>query len=120
MKTHKDLDVWKNGIELVILIYQQTKGFPKDELYGMVSQIRRAAVSIPSNIAEGAGRNHDREFIQFLYIALGSLAELDTQLLIALRLEYLKDNEYDILYESIKLIRSQISGLIRYLKEEKK
>lgn len=120
MKTHKDLEVWKNGIELVVSVYKVTKKYPKDELYGIVSQIRRAAVSIPSNIAEGAGRNHDREFIQFLYVALGSLAELETQMLISQRLEFISEQENDDLNSLIKLIRSQISGLIKYLKDEKK
>ena len=119
MKTHKDLDVWKNGIELVVSVYRITKNFPKDEMYGIVNQIRRAAVSIPSNIAEGAGRNHDREFIQFLYVALGSLAELDTQILISQRLGYVNEQEEDSLNDLIKLIRAQLSGLIKYLKEKK-
>ncbi|HPM04274.1 MAG TPA: four helix bundle protein, partial [Candidatus Cloacimonas sp.] len=88
MKTRKDLDVWKNGKELVVSVYKATRKYSNDELYGLVSQIRRAAVSIPSNIAEGAGRNHDREYIQFLYVALGSLAELETQLLISQRLDF--------------------------------
>jgi four helix bundle protein len=70
MKTHKDLDVWKKAIELVASIYKTTSSFPKEELYGLTSQIRRAAVSLPSNIAEGAARNHVNEFRQFLYIAL--------------------------------------------------
>ena len=72
MKTHKDLEVWKNSIELVTEIYRITETFPKSELYGLVNQIRRSAVSIPSNISEGAARNHQKEFIQFLYIAQGS------------------------------------------------
>jgi four helix bundle protein len=70
MKTHKDLDVWKKAIELVASIYKIPSSFPKEELYGLTSQIRRAAVSLPSNIAEGAARNHVNEFRQFLYIAL--------------------------------------------------
>jgi four helix bundle protein len=77
-------------------------------------------VSIPSNIAEGAGRNHDREFIQFLYVSLGSLAELETQLLISQRLDFISEQENDDLNSLIKMIRSQISGLIKYLKEDKK
>jgi four helix bundle protein len=69
MRTHKDLDVWKNGVELVKKIYVATSDFPKEEMYGLTSQIRRSAVSIPSNIAEGSARNSTREFIQFLYVA---------------------------------------------------
>ena len=73
MKTHKDLNVWKLAIEFVTSIYKMTDKFPKSELYGLTSQIRRTSVSIPSNIAEGSARNHNKEFIQFLYIALSSL-----------------------------------------------
>lgn len=120
MKTRKDLDVWKNGKELVVSVYKATRKYSNDELYGLVSQIRRAAVSIPSNIAEGAGRNHDREYIQFLYVALGSLAELETPMLISQRLEFISEQENDDLNSLIKLIRSKISGLIKYLKDEKK
>ena len=83
MRTYKDLDVWKNAMDLVKCIYDETKSFPKEEMFGLTNQIRRAAVSIPSNIAEGSGRAHNKEFINFLYIALGSLAELETQLMIA-------------------------------------
>jgi len=76
---HKDLDVWKRSMDLVQLIYEYTKLFPKEEMYGLTSQMRRAAVSIPSNIAEGAARKGDKEFIQFLMLSLGSLSELETQ-----------------------------------------
>ena len=80
MKTHKDLEVWKNSIDLVVLIYSLTSTFPKEELFCLSSQIRRAAVSVPSNISEGAARNQKKEFIRFLQISMGSLAEVDTQL----------------------------------------
>ena len=83
MKTHRDLDVWKKSVSLVTSIYEITKSFPKEEIYGLTNQIRRAAVSVPSNIAEGSARQGNKEFIQFLYIALGSLTELETQLIIA-------------------------------------
>jgi four helix bundle protein len=76
---HKDLDVWKKSMALVVLIYDITSKFSSDERFGLTSQMRRAAVSIPSNIAEGAARKGDKEFIQFLMIALGSLSELETQ-----------------------------------------
>ena len=82
LKTHKDLDVYQNSMELVTDIYHMTKFFPREEQYGLTSQIRRSAVSVPSNIAEGAARKSKPEFIQFLYIALGSLSELETQLII--------------------------------------
>ena len=83
MRTHKDLDAWKLSIEFVTEVYKITKAFPKEELFGLSSQLRRAAVSIPSNIAEGAARQTTKEFIQFLHVALGSQQEVDTQLLVA-------------------------------------
>ena len=82
MKTHKDLDVWKFAIEFVTNIYKATSDFPDEEKFGLTSQLRRASVAIPSNIAEGAARNHPKEFIQFLYIALSSASEIETQLII--------------------------------------
>ena len=90
LKTHKDLDVWNDAMELVTNIYKLTKTFPKDELYGLTSQMKRSAVSVPSNIAEGAARKNKAEFIQFLHIALGSLSELETQLIISKNLNYSK------------------------------
>ena len=83
MKTHKDLDVWKKSVDFVTDVYQITNTFPNHELYGIVNQIRRAAVSIPSNIAEGAARKHKKEFVHYLHVALGSMAELETQLIIS-------------------------------------
>ena len=118
MKTHKDLEVWKNSIDLVTSVYEITKTFPKYELYGLTSQIRRSAVSIPSNIAEGAGRNHNKEFIQFLYIALGSLAELETQLIISNKIQFLNEAFLNEIINKLNLIRSQITGLIKYLKSK--
>jgi four helix bundle protein len=112
--THKDLDVWKLGIELVEKIYTVTKTFPKEEIYGLTSQIRRSAVSIPSNIAEGAARNSKKEFLQFLYFSLGSIAELETQLIISQRLEYLDGPE---LFESIEIIRRKLLNFIKYIKQ---
>lgn len=111
---HKELDVWKESIELTKKIYNITKNFPKEELYGLTSQIRRASVSIPSNIAEGSARNSDKEFIQFLYVSLGSLAELETQLIISKEIEY---NKY-LFEEEIEKIKKMILGLIKYLKNK--
>jgi four helix bundle protein len=87
--THRNLAAWREAIALVLAVYRQTANFPRNEIYGLTSQIRRSAVSIPSNIAEGAARNSSRELLQFLGIACGSLAELDTQLEIAVQLGYL-------------------------------
>jgi len=89
LKTHKDLDAWKQSLDLVEMVYKVTKEFPQEELYGLTNQLRRAVVSISSNIAEGAARNSAKESIQFLHIALGSAPELETQLTIAKRLGYL-------------------------------
>ena len=85
IRNHKDLEVWKKSMDLVSNIYKITESFPNKEIYGLTNQIRRSAVSVPSNIAEGAARSSKKEFIQFLYIALGSLAELETQMIIASR-----------------------------------
>lgn len=87
MKSHKDLDVWRLSVDLATDVYAVTKSFPKEEQYGMVTQMRRSAISIASNIAEGAARRSNKEFTQFIHIALGSTSELDTQLEIAIRVE---------------------------------
>lgn len=117
MKTHKDLEVWKKAVQLVTQIYEVTKDFPKEESYGLISQIRRSAVSIPSNIAEGAARNSEKEFIQFLYISLGSLSELETELIISKNLGYLKDKKENTLMKQIDSIRKMLSGLIHSIKK---
>ena len=83
MNNHKDLEVWKKSVELAKDVYEATKAFPKDEIFGLTSQMKRASVSIASNIAEGAARKGQREFVQFLYIAIGSASELDTHIEIA-------------------------------------
>lgn len=114
LKTHNDLDVWKRSIELVTEIYTITKSFPKDELYGLVNQIRRAAVSIPSNIAEGAARKNTKEFIQFLYIALGSISELETQIIISQKLSYLDQTKSNKLLKEVIQIISMLLGLIKF------
>ena len=114
MKDHKDLDVWKFAMDFVVSVYETTRRFPKEELYGLTSQLRRAAVSIPSNIAEGAARNGDKEFIQFLYVALASTSEVETQLLIAERLHYIQTVE-QLMLEVLR-IKKMLSGLIAYLK----
>ena len=115
IKTHKDLDVWKKSMDLVERVYRRTERFPDSEKYGLTNQIRRCAVSVSSNIAEGAARNTDKEFVQFCYIALGSLSELETQLLIAERLKY--SQNIDIL-ENVVEIRRMLLGLIKYLKSK--
>ena len=116
MRSHKDLDAWKKSMDLVDSIYKITKSFPNEELYSLTNQMRRAAVSVPSNIAEGAARGSKKEFIRFLYIALGSLSELETQFIIANRLGYLADPSN--LLKDVGIIRKLINGLIYSLKRE--
>jgi four helix bundle protein len=113
MKSHKDLLVWQKSVDMVTRIYTETKRWPKEELYGLTSQIRRAAVSIPSNIAEGAGRSGQKEFSRFLSIALGSLAEVETQIVIAARLGFLQ--EVSDLDKGLQEIRRMIIGLSKSL-----
>ena len=119
MKTHRDLDVWKKSVSLVTLIYDITKGFPKEEIYGLTNQIRRAAVSVPSNIAEGSARQGNKEFVQFLYISLGSLTELETQLIIAKNLHFLSEENFESLMSKQKEIGKMLIGLIRYIKKNR-
>ena len=112
---HKDLDVWKKSMDLVEVIYKLTQQFPDAEKFGLISQMRRAAVSIPSNLAEGVARKGDKELIHFLHIALGSLSELDTQYLIAVRLNFIEKNNSieNLLTEVKKLLlgfRNYIDG----------
>jgi four helix bundle protein len=92
VRTHRDLVAWQEAMKLVETVYQQTASFPKQEAFSLTAQIRRAAISVPSNIAEGAARNSPREFYQFSGIATGSLAELETQVELAIRLNYLPEN----------------------------
>jgi four helix bundle protein len=111
--THKDLEVWRKSIDFVTTLYSVTKVYPKEELFGLVSQMRRAAVSIPSNIAEGASRKGKLEFKHFLYIALASGAELETQLIISLNLNYISKVEQAKLIEEINTISKMLQGLIK-------
>ncbi len=114
MRTHKDLEVWKRSIEFVSKIYLITGSFPKAEIYGLTSQLRRASVSIPSNIAEGAARKGKGEFKQFLYYSLSSATEIETQLLIASNLGYLKSEIYNELITELAIIAKMLQGLIKY------
>jgi len=108
VKSYKDLIVWKKAIEMVLEIYKIVSIFPSEEKYALTSQIRRSAVSVPSNIAEGHSRQHSSEFRQFIYIALGSLAELDTQLIIAEKLQYIHEEELVLITERIVELRKML------------
>lgn len=114
-RRHMKMAIWQDAMTLVELVYQATGAFPAEERFGLVSQMRRAAVSVPCNIAEGAARGSDREFIRYLYIARGSLAEVETQMLIAGQLGYLtsSDGEWQ---ENIERLFARLATLIRKLK----
>jgi len=113
MKTHKDLDVWKNSIELAKEVYEATKSYPREEIYGLVSQMRRAAVSIPSNIAEGAARSGNREFTKFLYIAAGSASELDSQIEVSKAINIGDADTLSEIQARLTTISKMLRGLIR-------
>jgi four helix bundle protein len=115
IKSHRDLIAWQKAMELVVSVYKLSKSFPKEELYCLTSQLRRAAVSIPANIAEGQGRRSKTEFRQFLGHARGSLLELDTHLELALRLEYLNSKEHASIQEQLREVGRIMNGLLRSL-----
>jgi four helix bundle protein len=114
-KPHRRLKLWQKSVEFVAQLYRVTAAFPVAERYGIVSQIRRAAVSIPSNIAEGAARRSRREYQQFLYTARGSLSELDTQLEISQRLGYLKPEAAEALQDRLDELSKMLNGLLAYV-----
>lgn len=114
-KPHKKLDAWKLSMDLVIDVYQTTDRFPRQERYSLTDQIRRATISIPSNIAEGAARQTKKEFTNYLHMAQGSLSELDTQLELARRLGYLDKETWRILDQRMERIDKIITGLIHHL-----
>ena len=115
IRNFRDLEVWKLGKEIVLDVYRVTKQFPREERYGLMSQMRQAAVSIPSNVAEGFSRIHNKEYRQFLYVALGSCAELDTQVEIAHDLGYLGQAEYRPLVEQLDHETRMLRNLIKKL-----
>ena len=114
MSDYKDLNVWRESMDLVESIYRLIKFLPQEEMYALSSQLRRAVISIPSNIAEGQNRNTQKEFVQFLYVSLGSASEVETQLLIAKRLNYLQNIESEL--NQISKIRRMINALINSIK----
>lgn len=116
-KNYKDLIVWQKSIDIAEDTYKLTSKFPKEEVYGLTSQMRRSSISIASNIAEGQGRGTVPQFIHFLTTAKGSLCELETQLLIALRLNYISKNEYDTFEAGLLEIGRLLNGLIKSQKQ---
>ena len=112
-KELQNLKVWKEGMGLVTQVYEITKDFPKDEIYGLTQQIRRAAVSVPANISEGKGRNSKKEYLQFLFIAKGSLYELMTLVQVAENLKYLKVSQAQIIQDRLSQLAAMLIGLIQ-------
>jgi len=119
IKSYTELEVWKQTRHLAKEIYQATIGFPKEEMFGLASQMRRSAVSIPSNIAEGCGRNYTKDSIQFFYIARGSLYELETQLYISFDLNYFDESLLNDLLCQLQNSRKLLNGFIRYYQQLK-
>ncbi len=119
MRPHHRLEAWSKSVDLVTEVYRETERFPKEERYGLSSQIRRAAVSIPANIAEGAGRNSQKEFAYFLSNSQGSASELETELIIAHKLGYLDETTFSRLVLELERIGRLITGLSRYVKTPK-
>jgi four helix bundle protein len=115
IKNYKDLKVWQQGRLLVKRIYDISRSFPDDERYGLTNQIRRAAVSIPSNLAEGHSRNSTKDYVRFISIAIGSLAEVETQLLLACDLSYCTESELQPLFKQIHELQKILHGLRRKL-----
>ena len=118
-KAHKQLKVWKESIELVRMVYELTSHLPVEEKYGLVSQMRRAAISVPSNLAEGAARQTDRDSLQFFIVARGSLSELDTQLEVIRALGLLKVEVYTPLESKMETVDALLNGLIRFRRNRK-
>jgi len=117
-RSYRDLELWQKAMDLVVECYGATKKLPDCELYGLISQIKRAAVSIPANVAEGQGRQHRPEFIQHLFIAYGSLTEVETHIQIARRLNYLNDDDERRLLQRTGEVGRLLNGLLRFLRRK--
>jgi four helix bundle protein len=115
MRPHHDLLVWKKAVDFTIKVYRATETFPKDERFGLISQIRRASVSIAANIAEGAGRKSTKEFANFLSIAQGSASEVETELLISYRLGFVSEEKFRTLVDNLDEIGRMLTGLRQHL-----
>ena len=116
VESYRDLIVWQKAMALAVAIYEQTRTFPREEAYGLTSQLRRAAVSVPSNIAEGQGRTTTNDFLRFLGIAAGSLQEMETQLILAARLGYLAEPNQAQLLDQCREVARLLQGLINSLR----
>jgi len=119
MKDFRQLKVWEKSHQLALAVYKVTAKYPKEELYGLTSQIRRASMSIPTNIAEGCGRNTDTEFARFLQIAMGSASETEYQLLLSYDLEFLTKAQYDQLNTDVTEIKRMLASLLKTLRADR-
>ena len=113
----KELNVWKEAKDFSVFVYKVTMQFPKTEIYGITSQINRAVISIPSNIAEGAGRNSNKDFSRFIHIALGSSFELETQLMIAYELSFIEEQSFQMLIEKLNKIQKMLVNFNKHLQK---
>ena len=116
LRSYRDLLVWQKALDLAVLVYRLSEKFPKSEIYGLTSQVRRASVSVPSNIAEGYGRGSRKEYLQFLSVAQGSLKELETQVILAERLHYANQEEANRLLSVSETVGKMLGGLMRSLR----
>jgi four helix bundle protein len=119
MKDFRQLKVWEKSHQLALAIYKETKKFSKEELYGLTSQIRRASMSIPTNIAEGCGRNTDAEFARFLQIAMGSASETEYQLILACDLEFLPKESYEKLHNDVEEVKRMLASLLKTIRADR-
>ena len=119
MKDFRQLKVWEKAHQLALAIHKATKGFPKEEIYGLTSQIRRASMSVPTNIAEGCGQNTDAQFARFLQIAMGSASETEYQLLLSYDLEFLNKEQYEKLNADVTEIKRMLTSLIQTLRADR-
>jgi four helix bundle protein len=119
MKDFRQLKVWEKSHQLALGIYKATKEFPKEELYGLTSQIRRASMSIPTNIAEGCGRNTDADFARFLQIAMGSASETEYQLILARDLGFLPTDSYGILHTDVEEVKRMLASLLKSVRTDR-
>ena len=119
MKDFRQLKVWEKAHQLALAIYKATKEFPKEELYGLTSQIRRASMSIPTNIAEGCGRNTDADFARFLQMAMGSASETEYQLILARDLEFISNENYERLHNDVEEVKRMLASLLKTLRADR-
>jgi four helix bundle protein len=119
MKVFRQLKVWEKSHQLALAVYKATKEFPKEELYGLTSQIRRSSMSIPTNIAEGCGRNTDADFARFMQMTMGSASETEYQLILARDLDFLSRDSYEKLHNDIEEIKRMLASLLKTLRADR-